>query len=95
MNSAQHWVPEEQAAKQLGIAHSTIRLMRRERKLLPSNHWIFATGKPNGPVHYDISAILKHLVELTIAATKEEDQRRQRELTARRNGVESYSKEHL
>ena len=95
MNSAQHWVPEEQAAKQLGIADSTIRLMRRERKLLPSNHWIFATGKPNGPVRYDNSAIRKHLVEPRIAATKEEDQRRQRELTARRNGVESYSKEHL
>ena len=95
MNSAQHWVPEEQAAKQLGIAHSTIRLMRRERKLLPGEHWIFATGKPNGPVHYDIAAIRKHLVELTIAAAKEEDQRRKQELTTRRNAVETYDAPHL
>ena len=95
MTATPDWVPEDQAAKQLGIAHSTIRLMRRERKLLPGNHWIFATGKPNGPVHYDIAAIRKHLVELTIAAAKEEDQRRQRELTTRRNAVETYDAPHL
>ena len=95
MKPASEWVREQEASELLGIAQSTLRLMRRERKLLPGNHWIFATGKPNGPVHYDIAAIRKHLIELTIAAAKEEDQRRQRELTTRRNAVETYSEEHL
>ena len=95
MKTAPEWVREQEASELLGIAQSTLRLMRRERKLLPGNHWIFATGKPNGPVHYDIAAIRKHLVELTIAAAKEEDQRRQRELTTRRNAVETYDAPHL
>ena len=95
MNQTPQWVPEKEAQEFLGLANSTLRLMRRERKLLPGEHWIFATGKPNGPVHYDIAAIRKHLIELTIAAAKEEDQRRQRELTTRRNAVETYDAPHL
>ena len=95
MKTAPEWVREQEASELLGIAQSTLRLMRRERKLLPGEHWIFATGKPNGPVHYDIAAIRNHLVELTIAAAKEEDQRRKQELTTRRNAVETYDAPYL
>ena len=95
MNQTHKWVPEKEAAAFLGLGHSTLRLMRRERKLLPGDHWIFATGKPNGPVHYDITAIRKYLADLTIAATKAEDARRERELAIRKKAIETYSEESL
>ena len=95
MNQTHLWVPEKEAAKLLGLARSTLRLMRRERKLLPGEHWIFATGKPNGPVNYNITAIRKYLADLTIAATKAEDERRKQELAIRKKAIETYSEESL
>ncbi len=89
MNTPQ-WVPEEEAEKLLRISNSTIRLMRRERKILPGKHWILATGSPHGPVHYDIAAIQKRLVELTIQVTKEEDERRKAQLKERTEAIEIY-----
>ena len=95
MNQSPQWVQEEEAEKLLRISNSTIRLMRRERKILPGKHWILATGSPNGPVHYDITAIQKRLVELTIQATKEEVQRRDPKRKERQASIETYSGEHL
>ena len=95
MKTTPEWVYEPEAAKLLGLKDATLRLMRRQRKILPGQHWIFATGKPNGPVHYDITAIRKHLVELTIAAVQEEDQR----VTAKRKEcadlIETYDESNL
>ncbi len=38
MNQTPQWVPEKEAQEFLGLANSTLRLMRRERKLLPGEH---------------------------------------------------------
>lgn len=95
MKSTPEWVREQEASELFGIAQSTLRLMRRQRKVLPGQHWIFATGKPNGPVHYDITAIRKHLVELTIAAVKKEDQRLAAKRKSRANLIETYDAPNL
>ena len=57
MTSADRWVPESEAAELLTIKQGTIRTMRRDGRLDPGVHWIFATGTAGGPVNYDITAI--------------------------------------
>ena len=69
--------------------------MRRQRKLLPGQHWIFATGSPRGPVHYDIAAIRKHLVELTISAVQQEEQRVAAKHKSRADSIETYDESNL
>ena len=95
INQTPHWVPEKEAQEFLGLGNSTLRLMRRQRRLLPGQHWIFATGSPRGPVHYDIAAIRKHLVELTISAVQEEDQRVRAKRKERADSIETYDESNL
>ena len=59
------WVPESEAAKLLAIKNSTIRTMRRDGRLTPGDHFIFATGTAGGPVSYNIPAIRKSLAQRT------------------------------
>ena len=87
------WVPESEAAKLLAIKNSTIRTMRRDGRLTPGNHFIFATGSPGGPVVYDIDAIRRSLAERTIAAVKVKDSRRKDELERRLGLIETYGEE--
>ncbi|WP_413402575.1 MULTISPECIES: hypothetical protein [unclassified Synechococcus] len=95
MKNENEWVYEPEAAELLGLKSATLRLMRRQRRLLPGQHWIFATGKPNGPVHYDITAIRKHLVDLTISAVQEEDQRLAAKRKSRADLIETYDESNL
>ena len=67
------WVPESEAAKLLAIKNSTIRTMRRDGRLEPGDHFIFATGTAGGPVSYNVTAIRKSLAQRTremVAAEK-------------------------
>ena len=93
MDPAQQWVHEPEAAKLLAIKHSTLRSMRRDRGLLPGDHYIFATGNLGGPVVYDIDAIRKTLAERTIAAVQEKVSRWKADLEKRQELIETYGEE--
>ena len=87
------WVNEPEAAKLLLIKKNTIRAMRRDGRLVPGDHYIFATGNLGGPVVYDIDAIRKTLAERTIAAVQEKDARRKADLERRIGLIETYGEE--
>ena len=93
MDSAQQWVHEPEAAKLLAIKHGTLRSMRRDGRLTPGDHYIFATGNLGGPVVYDIDAIRKMLAERTIVAVQAKDSRRKAELERRLGLIETYGEE--
>ena len=93
MDSAQQWVHEPEAAKLLAIKHGTLRSMRRDGRLTPGDHYIFATGNLGGPVVYDIDAIRKTLAERTIAAVQDKDSRRKADLERRLGLIETYGEE--
>ena len=90
MISAQQWVHEPEAAKLLAIKQGTLRSMRRDGRLIPGDHYIFATGNPGGPVVYDIDAIRKTLAERTIAAVRKQETQRKAELQKRLEVIETY-----
>ena len=90
MNSAHQWVPEPEAAELLAIKNSTIRTMRRDGRLEPGAHWIYATGTPGGPVVYNLPAIRKTLAERTVEMVQQEAKRREAEKQARQQTVETY-----
>ena len=93
MDSAHQWVLEPEAAKLLAIKHGTLRAMRRDGRLTPGDHYIFATGNLGGPVVYDIDAIRKTLAKRTIAAVQEKDSRRKADLERRLGLIETYGEE--
>ena len=90
MATAHQWVPESEAAELLAIKNSTIRTMRRDGRLTPGDHYIFATGTAGGPVVYRIDAIRKTLAERTIAAVQRKDSRRKADLERRLGLIETY-----
>ena len=67
--------------------------MRRDGRLSPGDHYIFATGNLGGPVVYDIDAIRKRLAERTIAAVQEKESRRKTDLEQRLGRIETYGEE--
>ena len=93
MNLAQQWVHEPEAAKLLAIKHGTLRSMRRDGRLTPGDHYIFATGNLGSPVVYDIDAIRKTLAERTIAAVQKKDAQQKADLERRLELIETYGEE--
>ena len=75
-NYIPEWVHEPEAAKPLALKPSTLRNMRRERRLDPGTHWVYATGSIGGPVLYCISAIREMQIQRTKDAVKKEDAQR-------------------
>ena len=67
--------------------------MRRDGRLIPGEHYFFATGNLGGPVVYVIDAIRKTLAERTIAAVQEKDARRKADLERRIGLIETYGEE--
>ena len=90
MSISPDWVHEPQAAELLAVKPSTLRNMRRERRLDAGTHWVYATGSIGGPVVYCIPAIREMQIERTKAAVQKEDQQRKAELELRRKAVETY-----
>ena len=84
---------EPEAAKLLAIKQNTLRAMRRDGRVSPGDHYIFATGNLGGPVVYDIDAIRKTLAERTIAAVQEQQNLRKAELERRLGLIETYGEE--
>ena len=89
MDPAQQWVHEPEAAKLLAIKHSTLRSMRRDRRLLPGDHYIFATGTAGGPVVYNVNAIRESLAQRTKEMVAAEAKRREEQKQARKAAVET------
>ena len=89
-NGIPEWVHEPEAAKLLAIKPSTLRNMRRERRLDAGTHWVYATGSIGGPVVYNISAIREMQRQRTIEAVQKEDERRKAELQLRQQAIEIY-----
>ena len=87
------WVHEPEAATLLAIKQNTLRAMRRDGRLMPGQHYIFATGNLGGPVVYDIEAIRKTLAERTIAAVQEKQNLRKAELKRRLELIETFCSE--
>ena len=62
--------------------------MRRYRRLEPGFHWIYATGTPNSPVTYNVTAIRKSMAQLTIEMVAAEAKRREEQKQARKAVVD-------
>ncbi len=81
---------EPEAAKLLALKPSTLRNMRRERRLDAGTHWVYATGSIGGPVVYCIPAIREMQRRRTIETVRKEDERRAAELKRLQQDIEIY-----
>ena len=90
MKATHDWVHEPEAAELLAIKPSTLRNMRRERRLDAGTHWVYATGSVGGPVVYCIPAIREMQRQRTIEAVQKEDAARKAQLELRKQVVETY-----
>ena len=90
MKATHDWVHEPEAAMLLAIKPSTLRNMRRERRLDAGTHWVYATGSVGGPVVYCIPAIREMQRQRTIEAVQKEDERREAELKRLQQDIEIY-----
>ena len=92
-NCFPEWVHEPEAAKLLALKPSTLRNMRRERRLDAGTHWVYATGSIGGPVLYCIPAIREMQRRRTIEAVRKEDERREAELKRLQQTIEIYDEQ--
>ncbi|NMO84308.1 MULTISPECIES: hypothetical protein [unclassified Prochlorococcus] len=90
MTTSPEWVPEVVAGEQLAMKPSTLRCMRRERRLRPGIDWIYSTGGKHSSVLYNVPSIIELLVQRTIEATQKEDARREARLKNKQERVEIY-----
>ena len=91
MDPAQQWVHEPEAAKLLAIKHSTLRSMRRDSRLLPGDHYIFATGTAGGPVVYNVNAIRESLAQRTKEMVAAEAKRRAASKQEKQDSIETFN----
>ena len=61
------WTPVAEAAEQLHIGVSTLRVLKRT-ELKAGTHWCWLTGKPNGPIGYNVRAIREWQRQKTVEA---------------------------
>ena len=90
MSTTPVWVHEPEASKLLAIKPSTLRNMRRERRLDAGTHWVYATGSIGGPVVYNIPEIREMQRQRTIELVQKEDASRKAELNRRQQAIEIY-----
>ena len=64
------WTPVAEAAEQLHLGESTLRAMKRT-ELKAGVHWAWLTGRPNGPVGYNVDAIREWQREKTLEVIAE------------------------
>ena len=84
---------EPEAAKLLALKPSTLRNMRRERRLDAGLHWVYATGSIGGPVVYNIPEIREMQRRRTVEAVRREDERRAAELKRLQQTIEIYDEQ--
>ena len=90
MSTTPVWVHEPEASKLLAIKTSTLRNMRRERRLNAGTHWVYATGSIGGPVVYNIPEIREMQRQRIIELVQKEDAARKAELNRRQQAIEIY-----
>ena len=90
MKATSEWVHEPEASKLLAIKTSTLRNMRRERRLNAGTHWVYATGSIGGPVVYNIPEIREMQRQRTIELVQKEDASRKAERNRRQQAIEIY-----
>ena len=90
MKATPEWVHEPDAAELLHIKASTLRNMRRERRLDAGTHWVYTTGSIGGPVVYNIPEIREMQRQRTIELVQKEDASRKAELNRRQQAIEIY-----
>ena len=90
MKPTPDWVQESDAVKQLGIGKSTLKLMRREGRLLPGEQWAYATGNLRGPVTYCIPKIRDMQRQVTLQLVRENEASRNAESKRRLEAIETY-----
>ena len=90
MKATPDWVHEPEAADFLHVKTSTLRNMRRERRLDPGTHGVYATGSIGGPVLYCIPAMREMQRRRTVEAVRKEDERRAAELKRLQQAIEIY-----
>ena len=95
MSTTPDWVHELEAADLLHVKQSTLRNMRRERRLDAGTHWVYATGSIGGPVVYCIPAIREMQRRRTVEAVRKEDERRAAELKRLQQTIEIYDEQNL
>ena len=95
MSATPDWVHELEAADLLHVKQSTLRNMRRERRLDAGTHWVYATGSIGGPVVYCIPAIREMQRRRTVEAVRKEDERRAAELKRLQQTIEIYDEQNL
>ena len=81
---------EPEAADLLHVKTSTLRNMRRERRLDAGTHWVYATGSIGGPVLYCIPAIREMQRRRTVEEVRKADERRATELKRLQQAIEIY-----
>ena len=89
-DSAPEWVSEAKAAELLALSESTLKTMRREGRLIPGDHWVYASGNVRGPVTYCIPAIREMQRRLTVRLVNENAASRKAEAKRRREAIETY-----
>lgn len=87
------WVHEPEAAELLAIKHGTLRTMRRDGRLTPGDHYIFATGTAGGPVTYNVTAIRESMAQRTREMVAADLQRREQQKQARKAAIEIYGED--
>ena len=78
------WTPPAEAAKQLHIGESTLRVLKRT-ELKAGTHWCWLTGRPNGPIGYNVPAIREWQRQKTLKAAAA--------LTGDHNDIETFDSE--
>ena len=90
MTTSPVWVPEAVAGEQLAMKPSTLRCMRRGRRIRPGVDWIYSTGCKNSSVLYNVHSIIELQMQRTIQIARQEDQKRQTEAEGNRLAIETY-----
>ena len=90
MSTKPEWVHEPEASKLLAIKTSTLRNMRRERRLDAGTHWVYTTRSIGGPVVYNIPEIREMQRQRTIELVQKEDASRKAELNRLQQAIEIY-----
>lgn len=62
------WLNANDACDQLGIGSTALRNLQWAGDLTPGKHWIYANGKPNGPVRFNVPAIREWQAAKTVEA---------------------------
>ena len=58
------WAKTEDAAKALSLGQSTLRELQRT-ELVAGHHWIYLTGRANGPIGWSLAAMAAWQAEST------------------------------